>query len=197
MTEHFGTTRLTAERLCRRHLADLIALHLDPEVSRYLGGVRSPAATETWLADSIAHWEQHGFGLWALQLHSGEFAGRAGLRHTVLEGVDETEIVFTFKRALWGQGLASEITHALVTLGLLQLKLPSLIGVVATANAASRRVLEKSGFALERSGHYGDNEVVIYRSPPTADIERSAVRQSSLTETVPNGPKSASSRSPD
>src|ERR1043166_10263928 len=82
MTEHFSTRRLTAERLCQRHLADLVALHLDPKVSRYLGGVRSPAATETWLADSIAHWEQHGFGLWALQLRSGEFAGRAGIRHT-------------------------------------------------------------------------------------------------------------------
>lgn len=197
MTEHFGTTRLTAERLCRRHLADLVALHLDPEVSRYLGGVRSPAATDTWLQASIAHWQQHGFGLWALQLRSGEFAGRAGLRHTVLDGVDEIEIVFTFKRALWGQGLASEITQALVTLGLLQLKLPSLIGVVATGNAASRRVLEKSGFAPEGGRQTRGEAVVIYRSPAMADIERSVVRQSSLTETFPNVPKSASSRSPD
>ena len=171
MTEHFGTTRLTAERLCRRHLADLTALHLDPEVSRYLGGVRSPAATETWLASSIAHWEQHGFGLWALQLRSGEFAGRAGIRHTVLDGVDEIEIVFTFKRALWGQGLASEIAPALVALGLLQLKLPSLIAIVATGNAASRRVLEKSGFAPESSGQTRGEAVVIYRLSAAADIQ--------------------------
>jgi RimJ/RimL family protein N-acetyltransferase len=170
--EQFSTTRLAAERLQRHHLADLVALHLDPEVSRYLGGVRSPAATETWLADSIAHWERRGFGLWALQLRSGEFAGRAGMRHHVLDGVDEIEIVFTFKRALWGQGLASEITQALVTLGLSQLNLPSLIGVVATANAASRRVLEKSGFALERSRQYRGEAVVIYRSPAAAGCSR-------------------------
>ncbi len=163
MTEHFNTRRLTAERLGQRHLADLVALHLDPEVSRYLGGVRSPAATETYLADSIAHWQQHGFGLWALRLRSGEFAGRAGIRHHVLDGVDETEIVFTFRRALWGQGLASEIAQALVTLGLLQLKLPSLIGIVATGNAASRRVLEKSGFVLESSRQTRDEAVLIYR----------------------------------
>ena len=197
MTEHFGTTRLTAERLCQHHLADLVALHLDPEVSRYLGGVRSPAATETYLAGCIAHWQQHGFGLWALQLRSGEFAGRAGIRHHVLDGVDETEIVFTFKRTLWGQGLASEIAQALVAVGLRQLKLPSLIGVVATANAASRRVLEKSGFALERGRQPRGDAVLIYRSPAAADIQRFATGQSSLTETVPNAPKSASSRSPD
>jgi RimJ/RimL family protein N-acetyltransferase len=167
--EQFSTRRLAAERLQRRHLADLVALHLDPEVARYLGGVRSPAATETYLAGCIGHWEQHCFGLWALQLRSGEFAGRAGIRRIVLDGMDEVEIVFTFKRALWGQGLASEITPALVTLGLSQLKLPALIGVAATANAASRRVLEKSGFALERTAQTRGEAVAIYRSQPLAD----------------------------
>jgi RimJ/RimL family protein N-acetyltransferase len=163
--EHFSTTRLTAERLCERHLADLVALHLDPDVSRYLGGVRSPEATATYLTANLAHWEQYGVGLWVLKTRAGEFAGRAGIRHIVLDGVNEVEIVYTFQRALWGQGLASEITQALVTLGLSQLKLPSLVGVVAVDNAASRRVLEKSGFSLERSGKYRGDEVVIYRSP--------------------------------
>jgi hypothetical protein len=41
----FRTERLTAERLAAGHLADLTALHLDPEVSFFLGGVRSPAQT--------------------------------------------------------------------------------------------------------------------------------------------------------
>lgn len=161
--EQFSTSRLTAERLQRRHLADLVALHLDPEVSRYLGGVRSAAATRRWLTVNIAHWEQHGFGLCALQTRSGEFAGRAGIRHMVLEGVDEVEIVYTFRRALWGRGLASEITAALTDIGLSQLHLPSLIGIVSIGNAASRRVLEKSGFAPERTGQYHGDEIVVYR----------------------------------
>jgi RimJ/RimL family protein N-acetyltransferase len=163
--DHFSTTRLTGERLGESHLADLVALHLDPDVSRYLGGVRSPEATETYLAANVAHWEQHGFGLWALRTRAGEFAGRAGIRHIVLDGVDEIEIVYTFKRALWGQGLASEIAKALVTVGLAQLELPSLVGVVSVDNAASRRVLEKSGFTPERRGKYRGDEVVVYRSP--------------------------------
>jgi len=162
--EQFSTARLTAERLCERHLADLVALHLDPSVSRYLGGVRSPEATQTYLTANVAHWEQHGFGLWVLRTRAGEFAGRAGIRHIALDGVDEVEIIYAFKRALWGHGLASEIAKALVTLGLLQLELPSLVGVVAADNAASRRVLEKSGFTPERSGKYHGDEVVIYRS---------------------------------
>jgi hypothetical protein len=48
--DRFSTPRLTAERLNESHLEDLAALHLDPEVSRYLGGVRSAETTKTYLA---------------------------------------------------------------------------------------------------------------------------------------------------
>lgn len=162
--ERFVTSRLGAERLHDGHLADLIALHLDPEVSRYLGGVRSPEATKSYLADSMAHWDRHGFGLWALRTRTGEFAGRAGLRHIVIDGADEVEIAYTFKRALWGQGLASEIAGALTRIGLARLALPSLVGLVSVDNGASRRVLEKSAFALERSTTYRGDDVAIYRT---------------------------------
>lgn len=162
--ERFSTSRLIAERLHKGHLADLVALHLDPDVSRYLGGVRSSEETETYLTVNVAHWGRHGFGLYALRTHAGEFAGRAGIRHLILDGISEVEIVYAFRQALWGQGLASEITKALVNLGLVQLKLPSLIGVVSVENTASRRVLERSDFHLERNGIFHGDEVVIYRS---------------------------------
>ncbi|MET4386560.1 RimJ/RimL family protein N-acetyltransferase [Bradyrhizobium sp. F1.4.3] len=149
--EHFSTESLTAERLREDHLADLVALHLDPEVSRYLGGVRSPEATKTYLAVNMAHWDQHGFGLWVLRTKDGAFAGRAGIRHILVDGIDEIEIAYTFKRGLWGQGLASEIATALTDIGLSQLALPSLIGLVFVGHGASRRVLEKSSYALEKS----------------------------------------------
>ena len=128
--DHFSTKRLTAERLSENHLADLVALHLDPEVSRYLGGVRSAEVTKTYLATNMAHWDQHGFGLWALRTKDGAFAGRAGIRHILVDGIDEIEIAYTFKREFWGQGLASEIATALTDIGLSRLELPSLIGLV-------------------------------------------------------------------
>jgi RimJ/RimL family protein N-acetyltransferase len=163
--ECFSTTRLTAERLHEGHLADLVELHLDPEVSRYLGGVRSPEVTKTYLSVNMAHWDRHGFGLWTLRTRTGDFAGRAGLRHVVVEGVEEVEIAYALRRAVWGQGLASEISAALVDIGLSQLELPSLVGLVSPENRASRRVLEKSGFALERKAIWRSEDVVLYRSP--------------------------------
>jgi hypothetical protein len=69
--EHFETSRLLAERLHEGHLADLVALHLDPDVSLYLDGVRSPEATKAYLMVNMAHWERHGFGLWVLRNAGG------------------------------------------------------------------------------------------------------------------------------
>jgi RimJ/RimL family protein N-acetyltransferase len=162
--DHFSTARLTAERLDESHLADLVALHLDPDVSRYLGGVRSAETTKAYLATSMDHWDQHGFGLWALRTTDGAFAGRAGIRYTLVDGINEIEIAYTFKRDLWGQGLASEIAAALTDIGLSQLKLPSLIGLVFVEHGASRRVLEKSNYLFEKTTttHHGE-AVVIYR----------------------------------
>ncbi|MBR0791791.1 GNAT family N-acetyltransferase [Bradyrhizobium manausense] len=161
--DHFSTDRLTAERLNGSHLADLVALHLDAEVSRYLGGIRSAEVTKAYLATNIAHWERHGFGLWVLRTKDGAFAGRAGIRHILVDGMDEIEIAYTFRRDLWGQGLASEIATALTEMGLSELKLPSLIGLVLVGHGASRRVLEKSDYALEKSTTHHGEAVVIYR----------------------------------
>jgi RimJ/RimL family protein N-acetyltransferase len=160
---HFTTARLSAERLHEDHLADLVALHRDAEVSRYLGGVRTPEVTKAYVATNIAHWDQHGFGLWALRAKNGAFAGRAGLRHIPVDDVDEIEIFYAFKREFWGRGLASEMTTALTDIGLSQLMLPSLIGLVDVGNGASRRVLEKSNYLLERSTNRHGEDVAIYR----------------------------------
>ncbi len=168
------TRRLIGERLHEGHLADLVALHLDPEVSRYLGGVRSPEATQAYLAANMAHWDRHGFGLWALRTTAGEFAGRAGLRQVVVDGAEDVEIAYTFKRSLWGQGLASEIAPALKRHGLVQLELPSLVGLVSVENAASRRVLEKSNFTLERITTWRGERIVVYRSPVPPGAEKSS-----------------------
>lgn len=163
--QRFATERLIAERLREEHLADLVALHLDPDVSRYIGGVRSPEATSAYLATAMAYWDRHGFGLWALRTGDGEFAGRAGIRHAAIEGVPEFELLYTIKRELWGRGLASEIAAALVDIARSRLGLPSLVALVVVGNDASCRVLEKSGFTRERTTQSRGEEVAAYRLP--------------------------------
>lgn len=159
----FQTERLTAVRLAAEHLADLTDLHLDPEVSRFLGGVRSASETQAYLDANLAHWREHGHGLWVLHTAGGAFAGRAGLRRIEVEGVVEMEIAYTLRRDLWGRGLATEIARALVGFWRERRLSPSLIGVASLGNAASRRVLEKVGFGFERDAAYHGAVVALYR----------------------------------
>jgi len=164
----FKTDRLTAERLAPGHLADLTALHLDPEVSGFLGGVRSPVQTGAYLDANLAHWQRHGHGLWVLRIADGAFAGRAGLRYVDVEGESEMEIAYTFRRDLWGQGLATEVAQALLGIWRAWRLSPSLVGIVSPDHVGSRRVLEKVGFAYERDAAYHGDVVALYRMGQTA-----------------------------
>ena len=161
--EGFSTRRLIAEPLLDRHFDDLKTLHLDPEVMRYVGGVRTPKKTRAYLDANLDHWTRHGFGLWALTLKDGAFAGRAGIRRVKVEDAEEVEIAYTLARPFWGRGLASEIAEALTDLGLGPMRLPDLVGVVSVGNTASCRVLEKAGYALERPVTYYDDACLLYR----------------------------------
>lgn len=57
-----------------------------------------------------------------------------------------SELGYTIRRELWGQGLATEIGAALVTWHLTNAVQYPLYAHVAVANLASRRVVEKIGF---------------------------------------------------
>jgi RimJ/RimL family protein N-acetyltransferase len=157
------TARLIAERLDERDLPDLVALHLDPDVSRYLGGIRSAEATRAYLAANLVHWDRHGFGLWIWRTPDGAFVGRAGIRPLTVEGVPEIEIAYALARGAWGQGYAGEITERLVEHALERLALPSLVGVVTVDHGASRRVLERAGFAFEREVVHAGEPCALYR----------------------------------
>jgi RimJ/RimL family protein N-acetyltransferase len=72
------TSRLTATKLASADLRDLVELHLDPDVSRFLGRVRTPEATAAHLETNLRHWADHDVGLWTLRMDDGTFvAARA------------------------------------------------------------------------------------------------------------------------
>jgi len=160
----FRTERLAAERLSLAHLGELTMFYLDPEVTRYLGGIRSPAKTEEYLNANLAHWDRYGFGLWVLRTADGAFAGRAGIRHVDVEGAPEVEIAYALRRDLWRRGLASEIAQALVAIWRDRSLSPSLIGIASLANEPSRRVLAKVGLSYERDVTYHGEFVALYRT---------------------------------
>jgi RimJ/RimL family protein N-acetyltransferase len=161
--DSFSTLRLKATRLAREDLPDLVQLHLDSEVSRFLGGVRTPAVTTAYLETNLRHWADHGLGLWTLRTCDGTFVGRAGLRHTELEGVPELEVVYAFARSAWRQGFATEIARALVDVWEKRCAEPSLVGMVMKGNLSSERVLLKAGFSYERDAVFHDELCSVFR----------------------------------
>ena len=59
------------------------------------------------------------------------------------------ELGYTFHRAYWGNGYATEAVGQLLLFGFTTLKLERISATCQPGNAGSIRVLEKSGFTLE------------------------------------------------
>jgi RimJ/RimL family protein N-acetyltransferase len=149
--DSFSTSRLWAERLTPPHLPDLRQMDQNEGFMAHLGGVRDEAATLAYLERNLAHWAAHGFGIWMLRDRDQRgLIGRAVLRHLDVEGVDEVEVGYGFYPELWGRGLATEVAHAVVRIGLVQLGLPSLVAVTQPGHVASQRVMLNAGMVYER-----------------------------------------------
>jgi RimJ/RimL family protein N-acetyltransferase len=158
------TPHLLLQRMRVEDLGDLTRLHLDPRVMATMGGIRSPEATAEWLDRQIGHWERCGFGLWmACDRASDQFAGRGGLHHVEIDGIDEIEVGYCIRAEFWGRGLATELARESVRVAFEVLRLPAIVCFTLPTNFASQRVMQKAGFRHERDIVYKDLPHVFYR----------------------------------
>ena len=112
-------------------------------------------------ARPVADYERYGFGRWARILKAtGELIGGAGLKY--LPEMSEVDLGYRLRRDCWGRGLATEAAQACVEYGFATLQLPRIIGLVEAENAASIRVLEKTGFRSDGEVEYRGTVVVQY-----------------------------------
>jgi RimJ/RimL family protein N-acetyltransferase len=160
----FSTARLSAEPLTEGHLADLLAMHADPVQMEMLDGVRDEAQTREYLDRNLAHWAEHGFGLWMVRdPATSAIVGRALVRTLALDGADEVEIGYSLRPDYWGRGLGTAIAAACIRYAFDVLRLPSVVALTQPHNVRSRRVLEKVGMHYERDVTHGDRSHVVYR----------------------------------
>ncbi|HEY2664502.1 MAG TPA: GNAT family N-acetyltransferase [Candidatus Binataceae bacterium] len=170
--EYFQTERLKAQRISGADFEFLDRMNRDPAVMATLGGPLSAEQTREFLDASLAHWDRHGYGIWILNdLASGEFAGRAGLRHIEIEGVAEVEVLYALMPEFWRAGLASEITDELIRIAFNRLGLPNVVAFTLPSNRASRRVMEKSGLMFERQIVHAGAPHVLYRVPRPQGVD--------------------------
>ena len=121
----------------------------NPEFRRYLGGPTfDRAATEGALEAWERHWGEHGFGLLAVdERATGELVGRCGIAYHAV-WPDDPEVGWAFDPAVWNRGFATEAGAACVVWGFGPLGFRRLVSITVEENVASRRVMEKLGFAF-------------------------------------------------
>jgi [ribosomal protein S5]-alanine N-acetyltransferase len=170
-TASIATDRLYLRRIDASDLEFLTRIHADPDVARYLGNgsPRSATSTESWFGDVQNSYANAQLGqLAVIRKADGVRLGRCGLSDAVIEsaatpgrlrhgwffsahapiGVDLEQIPelgYTFDRAHWGQGYASEAASCVYEYAKKSLTFGKIMSVIHADNAASRAVAQKFG----------------------------------------------------
>ena len=145
------TARLVGEPIALDHHDALMALVGDPRVGATLGGVLTPERAAEVLARQVDHWRLHGFGYWVWRERAtGDVVARGGLQHTNVGGRDEVEVGWAVMAGRWGEGFATELGAESLRVAFEVLGLREVVAFALPDNGASRRVMAKLGFALER-----------------------------------------------
>jgi RimJ/RimL family protein N-acetyltransferase len=159
-----STARLALREFTRDDVDALQALDADPNVMRFLGGVRENGrqlaieAIDRILARYVA---TPGLGVWrASRRDTGAFIGWISLKHAG-ESPD-IEIGYRLRADAWGMGFATELAQAMVARGFDELGLERIIGVTHPENYASQRVLQKVGMRDEGWGRYYDQDLRLF-----------------------------------
>ncbi len=142
----------------------LAAIWADPQVTRYLPTLGQPISreqTEVGIAAAIAHWENRGYGLWAIvDQATGQMVGYCGLRY--LEQLREVEVLYGLATAYWGRGIITAAVKAAVAYGFEVAKLARIVAMALPINQGSIRVMEKVGLRYEKQLHIFNLEAVYY-----------------------------------
>jgi RimJ/RimL family protein N-acetyltransferase len=148
------TDRLILRRFTRADLDHLYALDNDPEVMRYInGGTPTPrAVVERDILPTFVRYDEGrpGFGFWAVvEKASGEWLGWFCFRLSQ-ETPGQVILGYRLRKAVWGQGYATEGARALIRKGFEEWGVQRVVASTYEENRASRRAMEKLGMALVR-----------------------------------------------
>jgi RimJ/RimL family protein N-acetyltransferase len=142
----------------------MAAIYSEPEVVRYLRPL-DLEGTRKQLLGFVYHWEERGFGLWAVeQRSSGRLIGRIGLIHhdDWTASPHDAEVGWTLEHATWGQGLATEGGAAALRFGFEAKGMRRIVSIAHRENLASQRVMEKLGLRREGATTWRDQPVLWY-----------------------------------
>jgi RimJ/RimL family protein N-acetyltransferase len=154
------TERLVLRPIRLADIDEFLALHADPEVTRFVRSLDRSQAEER-LENTEREWEQRGHGMFTIRDRAtNRFLGRAGLKHW--PQFEETEVGWMLHRDAWGHGYATEAARACTDWGFAQLPVPYLTAMIQPENVRSVRVAERLRLTPLRTDVLLGDDVVVY-----------------------------------
>jgi len=147
---HLETERLILRRWTEADRAGFAAMNADPAVMRYFPATQSAQESNAVAAWIDAHFDRHGFGLFALEVkHCGTFIGFTGFQFVTVACpiVGDLEIGWRLAQAWWRPGLAFEAAAACLAWLWRETDVPRVVSMTAQSNAPSRGLMAKLGLA--------------------------------------------------
>lgn len=144
------TDRLVLRRWRAEDLEPFAALNADPEVMARFPSTLDRAASDALAETADAHFDEHGFGLWAVEVAgTGRLVGYTGLavpRFTA-HFTPAVEVGWRLARHAWGQGYATEAAAAALDDAFGRVGLAEVVSFTSVGNERSRAVMRRLGMA--------------------------------------------------
>jgi len=149
------TERLVLRRWRDDDLEPFATMNADPVVMEHFPAPLTRLQTEELVARFERHFDEHGFGLWAVETaDEGEFIGFVGLAVPNFEAyfTPAVEVGWRLAAPHWGQGYATEAALEALRFGFEEAGLDEIVSFTAVANERSQRVMRRIG--LTRDGEF-------------------------------------------
>jgi ribosomal-protein-alanine N-acetyltransferase len=159
---------LRTERLVMRRWRDedrepFAKMNADPRVMEHFPGLMSRAESDRLVDLIVAHFDEHGYGLWAVEVPGAvQFAGFVGLNVTLFDApfTPAVEVGWRLAAGHWGHGYATEAAREALHYGFDEVGLDEIVSFTVPANVRSRRVMDKLGMTRDPDGDFDHPSLV-------------------------------------
>ncbi len=161
----FRSARLGFRKWEEDDLHPFAAMCSDPAVMQYFPQTLSFQETQELVTRINTHFEEKGYGLYAVELLSIQsFVGFIGFSTPRFQAdfTPCTEIGWRLQKEVWGNGLATEGAMKCLEYGFEQFHFPEIVSFTSIINRPSIRVMEKAG--MQFAGTF-DHPLIVDGSP--------------------------------
>lgn len=127
-------------------------LNTDPEVMEYFPSTLSRGESDAMVTRIERRMRENGWGLWALEVttgeHAGRFAGFTGLARPTWDP-SLTEVGWRLPRWAWGHGYATEAAREAVRVGFDEVGLEEIVSFTVPTNLRSQAVMRRLGMTRD------------------------------------------------